>query len=188
MNLFKWDWIKITYNKSIIVSAFPACGKSFTTKYLSMHKGFNVTDSDSSKYSWIYDELGNKTNERNPNFIEDYLNHIKEESLVRDFIFISAHDNVRKALINEKIPYCLVYPDISMKETMLARMKERGNDESFIKFQEENFESFINEINSIEGAYNLCKRFKLTKKKPFLDVELLEYMKSFPYRIITEDN
>ena len=52
--------------KTFIISAFPACGKTCAVKYLS-ERGVDVLDSDSSKFSWITDENGNKV--RNPRFI-----------------------------------------------------------------------------------------------------------------------
>ena len=90
--------------KTLVISAYPCCGKS----YLKEHglRNYSILDSDSSKFSWIerpYTEkeldgvlsLFNTTGNllpvesikniyrketrkvRNPNFVEDYINHIK---------------------------------------------------------------------------------------------------------------
>ena len=42
-----------------IISAFPACGKTYAFKKLN-EKGYKILDSDSSQFSWCYDH--NPTN------------------------------------------------------------------------------------------------------------------------------
>ena len=37
-----------------IISAFPACGKTYAFKKLN-EKGYKILDSDSSQFSWCYD-------------------------------------------------------------------------------------------------------------------------------------
>ena len=37
-----------------IISAFPACGKTYAFERLSK-EGYKILDSDSSKFSWCYD-------------------------------------------------------------------------------------------------------------------------------------
>ena len=56
---------------TIIVSAFPCCGKTY---YFENKKDLVVLDSDSSNFSWIKDENGNNTKERNPEFPNNYIN------------------------------------------------------------------------------------------------------------------
>lgn len=168
--------------KTVIISAFPACGKSY------MYENFNgkpyiMLDSDSSKFSWIYED-GVKTDKRNPNFIEDYIAHIKENIGKVDVIFVSSHADVRKALRDNGLKYFLVHPCLSMKDEMLRRMNERGNDENFIKFQEEHFEEFIfdtaNDNSSVMNdlcmtlSYLPCIPFILTKDKPYITNEVIE--------------
>ena len=136
--------------ETIVISAFPACGKSYMCKNFN-GKPYTMLDSDSSKFSWIYDENGNKTDVRNPNFIEDYINHIKENIGKVDVIFVSSHKEVRKALLDNNIDHSIILPGLEMKDEMLRRMKERGNDEKFIKFQSDHYEEFIKEIyNDLE--------------------------------------
>ena len=166
--------------KTIVVSAFPACGKSY------MYENFNgnpytMLDSDSSKFSWIYED-GLKTDKRNPNFIEDYITHIKENIGKVDVIFVSSHTEVRKALRDNNIRYFIVHPSLSMKDEMIRRMKERGNDEKFIEFQEKNFEKFIfdvaNDVNKSPllttlGAMS-CIPYILVENKPYITNEVIE--------------
>ncbi len=136
-----------------IISAFPACGKTtFFNKCKEaeelcyMVDKFKVLDSDSSLFSWIYDENGNKTDVRNPEFPSNYINHIKENIETADIIFVSTHKAVRDALREGDIKYYLVYPDIDLKEEWINRFTNRGNTEEFIKLQTENWEKFIGEL------------------------------------------
>lgn len=153
-----------------IISAFPACGKSTYYREWSQYSrenvwrrrnngeqvlnnigepcGEKILDSDSSLFSWIYDENGNKTNERNPEFPQNYINHIKEHMETEDIIFVSSHKVVRDALKEEGIPYYLVYPRKDMKHEWMWRFENRGNDEAFIKFQDEHWDEFIDDMES----------------------------------------
>lgn len=171
---------------TIIISAFPACGKSYMYNNYN-GKPYYMLDSDSSKFSWIY-ENGVKTNKRNPNFITDYMNHIKENIGKVDVIFVSSHAEVRKALRENNLKYIMVYPSLDMKDEMLKRMRKRGNDESFIKFQRDNYEKFITEI--IEEC-RLCSGVKidnghifskpclgneLNMNNPYIDIKLINIL------------
>ena len=147
--------------KTVVISAFPACGKSYMYNNFN-GKPYTMLDSDSSKYSWIY-ENGVKTDKRNPNFIEDYIAHIKENIGKVDVIFVSSHSDVRKALRDNNIKYFIIHPSLDMKDEMLRRMKERGNDEKFIEFQKAHYEEFINEIKD--------EMNKIHKETPFIDGE-----------------
>lgn len=51
-----------------IISAFPACGKTYAFKKLN-EKGYKILDSDSSQFSWYYDY-----NPVNSDQIEEYRN------------------------------------------------------------------------------------------------------------------
>ena len=153
-----------------IISAFPACGKSTYYKEWSQYSrenvwrkrnngeqvlnnigepcGEKILDSDSSLFSWVYDENGNKTNVRNHEFPQNYINHIKEHMNTEDIIFVSSHKVVRDALKLEGIPYYLVYPRKDMKNEWMWRFEKRGNDEAFIKFQDEHWDEFIDDMES----------------------------------------
>jgi hypothetical protein len=128
-----------------IISAFPACGKSYI--YENKQDCFRgILDSDSSEFSWIKNENGNNTTERNPDFPNNYIQHIKDNLGKVEIIFVSSHDVVRKALEENNIDYTLVYPDKSLKNEWLRRFKDRGNNEKFISFIESNFDTFIDEM------------------------------------------
>lgn len=104
---------------SPVVSAMPGAGKSTLIREM-REAGLRVSDSDSQPFHFLTDEAGqylNKegqvTTERservaNPNFVRDYVNHIKEQLEVSDIVFVSAHEEVRKALSTEGIGFDLV--------------------------------------------------------------------------------
>lgn len=97
-------------SRTLVIAGFPGVGKSYTTNLL-REKGFKVSDSDSSKFSWI-EENGEKV--RNPNFISDYMNHIKSKtSEGYDYVFVSTHEDVLKALSESGLEFIIVYPTIS---------------------------------------------------------------------------
>jgi hypothetical protein len=123
-----------------IVSAFPGVGK---TTY---HKNNPETtlDSDSSGFSWVVDEHGNKT--RNPSFPQNYINHIKENIGKYKYIFVSSHKEVRDALLDNCIFFYLAYPVNSRKEEFIQRYKDRGNDENFIKLVDSKWDEWMNEF------------------------------------------
>lgn len=153
-----------------VISAFPGCGKSYYYKEWSQYSpenvwrkrnngeqvftaegflvGDKILDSDSSLFSWIYDEAGNKTDKRNPDFPNNYIQHIKDHLHTEDIIFVSSHKIVREALEKEGIKYTLIYPEKNMKDEWMRRFKERGNDEKFIKFQDEHWDEFISEMEN----------------------------------------
>lgn len=176
-----------TTHSTAVISAYPACGKSYIYNHYNSDD-LIILDSDSSKFSWIY-ENGVKTDKRNPNFIQDYVAHIKENIGRVDIIFVSSHKEVRQALRDNKILYYMVYPSLDMKEEMLERMKQRGNDEKFIAFQREHYDEFINEIEEeckkYHGVYfdddNIIRikpmlREILTKKNPYITMQMLDSM------------
>lgn len=121
-----------------IISGFPAIGKS----YLTQNTELIVLDSDSSNFSWI------KEGERHPDFPNNYIQHIKENIGKADYILVSSHDIVRKALKENNIGYILVYPSKDLKVEYLERYQNRGNDEKFINFINSNWDKFIDDIES----------------------------------------
>lgn len=133
-----------------IISAFPGTGKSYYVNYGEgsgyMPQGF-ATDSDSSKFD-------------KSNFPDNYIEHIIEkikEGYAR--IFVSSHEVVREALVENNIPFTLVYPKIELKEDYLERYKQRGSPESFINLIDNNWELWINQLKNQKG----CTHIELNK-------------------------
>ena len=145
--------------KTLIISAFPCCGKTYATEKLNQ-MGFTVLDSDSSEYSWNYvpdgyDSTGHVeyNKERNPNFPQNYIQHIKENIGKVDLIFVSSHKIVRDALIEAKINFTCVFPPESAKEQWVGKAFLRGSDNNFCKMIADNWDEWFNEI--YQDAQNL---------------------------------
>jgi hypothetical protein len=136
-----------------IISAFPGTGKSYYhIKYPSI-----TLDSDSSNFSWFKDENGNNTKERNPEFPQNYINHIKENIGKYKYIFVSSHKEVRDALLDNCLFFYVVYPNERRKDEFLERYRSRGNDEKFIQLISDNWEKWIREIYWIDnGCEKIC--------------------------------
>lgn len=128
-----------------IISGFPGVGKSYL---FDNNMNLTILDSDSSQFSWIKDRDGNNTKERNPNFPENYIQHIKDNVGMVDIIMVSSHKVVRDALKENNIDYILVYPSKPLKLQYLDRYKQRGNDDNFINMIDNNWEGFIYEIEN----------------------------------------
>lgn len=160
------------YNTKII-SAFPGCGKTtFFNMMDEKYDGDNTIciDSDSSKFSWVIDQEGNKV--RNIDFPNNYISHINENLGKYKYIFISTHDVVRDALIENEINFHIVYPELSMKEEYLERYVKRGNDDNFIKLLTENWEKWIEVIVDINSEF--CDKIELSINKPYLSDVLID--------------
>lgn len=153
---------------TFVISAFPACGKSYC--FENHQDKFSILDSDSSEFSWTKDENGKNTTNRNPNFPQNYIEHIKSNIGKVDVIFVSSHEIVRQALYENDINTIVVYPSKDMKEEFIRRCKSRGNNESFINFISSNWNRFINEIENED--YGFLKH-KLNKENPYLDLDFL---------------
>lgn len=158
--------------ETLAISAFPGCGKTYVKEH---NDDLTILDSDSSNYSWIYKD-GVKTEERDPNFPANYMNHIKEElaSKEYDFIFVSSHETVRKALKENDIPYISVIPDVSAKEEWLQRFKERGDSDAFIKTISDNWDQWIADMNDKEKNPSVFNVY--LKPDEYLDHSCLEYI------------
>ena len=126
--------------KAVIVSGFPGVGKTYAAKN---NKDLKILDSDSSSFSWAGFS-------RNPEFPKNYIKHIKENEYNYDIIFVSSHKEVRDALLENKISFTLVYPNKYLKNEYLERLKRRGSNEAFIKKIDENWDSWLKEIEELK--------------------------------------
>lgn len=131
----------VQYMRTRIISAFPGTGKTF---YHLNHKDTTL-DSDSSLFSWVY---VNGIKQRNPEFPNNYINHIKENIGKYDFIFVSTHKEVRDALIHNCIYFYLVYPSCDDKEIYLNRYKKRNSPQSFIDLVSNNWLNWLMDVQS----------------------------------------
>lgn len=124
--------------QAMIISAYPGVGKSYAVERLSKElPDMKFLDSDSSFFSWIYDNKGNKTNRRNPRFPENYIDYIKSHIQDADIIFVSSHFEVRECLTDENIDYIVAVPSLSVESLRVLRsgMEKRGSSFEFVTEQ-----------------------------------------------------
>lgn len=143
-----------------IYSVFPACGKTYLYEHQEDY-GLKILDSDSSNFSWVrlYDPLSRPTTKlRNPDFPNNYIEHIKENIGKYDCIFVSSHATVREALDKEGIDFTIVYPEHCCKSEWVGRcfIREKngesgcGADVMHNNFDQWVFECFETGINHKE--------------------------------------
>ena len=137
--------LHLSDKKAVVISGFPGIGKSYTAMN---EDSFKILDSDSSNFSWI------KIGVRNPDFPNNYIEHIKLNMYKADIIFVSSHEEVRNALIKNGIDFTLVYPHKSLKNIYLARYEQRGSSKEFIEFISNNWDKFLDEIEQLWRMFN----------------------------------
>ncbi len=135
---------------TLVVSAFPGCGKS----HLFRNKGdMKILDSDSSTFD-------------KSKFPQNYIEHIKSNIGEVDVILVSSHKEVREALVNESITFTLVYPSKDIKEEYIQRYIDRGNDGKFVELLKQNWNIWIDELETQQG----CEKTKLESGQYLSDV------------------
>lgn len=129
--------------KARVFSVFPACGKTYIYENQE-EMGIKVLDSDSSNFSWIINENGEKV--RNPDFPANYIKHIKENLNSCDYIFVSTHEEVRDALIQENIPLTIVFPNLCCHAEWVGRCyirEKRGEHGCSAEAMYKNFPAWV---------------------------------------------
>lgn len=135
---------------TLVVSAFPGCGKS----HLFRNKGDKkILDSDSSTFD-------------KSQFPENYINHIKSNIGDADIILVSSHKEVRDALQNQGIEFTLVYPSRDIKEEYIQRYIDRGNDDKFVELLKKNWENWMTELEEQKG----CNKIELKNGQYLSDI------------------
>ncbi len=137
-----------------IISAFPACGKTFL--HNKAGKGYTTLDSDSSKFSWVLDREGQPTSIRNTDFPNNYITYIKSNIGKVDYIFVSSHKEVRLALEAAGLRYATVQPDTSLKAEWLGRCWLRNNADQFLRVLNQNWDVWTNLIDIQQDYDNIA--------------------------------
>ena len=122
------------------ISGFPGIGKTmYKEKYAGKKRNydFKVSDSDSSKFSWMREWI------RDYRFPQNYIDHLLKIEEDYDYVFVSSHKEVRQALVDNGIFFVLVIPHLSLKQEYLKRYKKRGSSPEFIDMMDKNWEKFI---------------------------------------------
>jgi hypothetical protein len=157
--------------KTAVISAFPACGKTYA--FNNYQNDYTMIDSDSSQYSWVKDSEGNNTKERNPDFPRNYIQHIKDNIGKVEIIFVSSHEVVRNALSEAGIRFCTVYPDRSLLNEWVGRCYRRGNEKSFIDVLIANWDKWIDSIEMGEHGFGK-QRLTSNQYLDFSEIYLLQ--------------
>ena len=134
-----------------VISAFPACGKTYIYENF---KDKVFLDSDSSKFSWVF--VGDQK-VRNPEFPQNYINHIKENIGKADYILVSSHEEVRRALEYANIDFYLVYPERQLKEEWIGRCFLRGSGEKFCQLIADNWNTWIDQLEEYSTRHTYMK-------------------------------
>ena len=160
------------YSTSIIISAFPGMGKTYSKKSITT---LDIIDHESTPYRWTYDNDKNYINKRikihNPEFPKNYIDALKEIIYSEDspdVVYVSSHSEVRDALNKEGIDYYLISPYYRCKESMIQRYRERGNSEKFCDQLYSNWNKYIDSINN--ETHPILIKFD---DRNFIDVILL---------------
>jgi hypothetical protein len=139
----------------MIISGFPCIGKS----YFCENSKTRCWDSDSSAYSWSGEKLHDGKRIRNPDFPNNYINHIVETHAPGTFILVSTHKVVREALSNNMMPFVLVYPNRFLKEEYLERARKRGSTQEFINIMDTNWDTWVSECEAQHASVKICLGF-----------------------------
>jgi len=132
-----------------VLAGFPGVGKSFLKIYFEKNDLGEVSDSDSSFFSWL------KPGVRNPDFPENYITHIKERTLDSAFVLVSTHEIIRKALIAHGIEFALIYPERKLKKEYLLRYVTRNSPFEFVSLMNRKWDDFIDEMEAQEGCVKI---------------------------------
>ena len=145
-----------TKQRARVICAFPGLGKSTFTKKHNGKNGLVILDSDSSDFSWVWNlNHTRKSNVRNLDFPNNYIQHIKDNLNSADIIFVSTHKEVVDALLKTDIEFEIVLPSPTRKEELLKLYKDRGSDNEFINKMDENWNRWLNEYISMTMGFQL---------------------------------
>lgn len=157
--------------------ATPGCGKSYLADRYE-----NVVDVDELRLMHKYIVPNNISREcleatkgdRDFEKRKDYhkeLDLALSQLLIDDkIILIAPHSEIIDFFINKNESMCFVYPELSMKEEMIARFFNRGNSKNFIEENTDVFEKFYNEnIKDNKAKYHI-----VLKEKEYLSDVLIK--------------
>jgi len=169
----------MTKKYSVVVGG-PAVGKSFLAKH---DNRFIDLDEIKAKYKYgILDD--NKDFEKNKSnrgkvvhndSLEYVLDILNKTIQTEKIVLISFNKQILEYVINNKINYCLVYPNLNSREEYVERMKNRGNNDIFINAMtnEKDWTSFY-----IKNSQDNLPNFKIELKEGQYLSDVKEYFYS----------
>jgi hypothetical protein len=142
----------------MVIIGYQGIGKSTTSKHLD-----NCIDLESSNF-WIETEEGR---EKCKQWESVYAKIALDLSSQGNIVFVSSHASVRKAIYKYNIGYkedvVVVYPDQSIREEWLKRLKARykkdpsTKNESAYNFAKDNYDESIQGLIDDADLYNFKK-------------------------------
>ncbi len=146
--------MKITYLKDInlrdirIFVSTPATGKSYLEKNYDCFVDMDALKAK-YKYGLLSDEeielsKGNHDILKTKGGSVEYISNQIDELLTRTnkILLFAPNPQIVEVINNKKLPYCLVYTSMDTVEEIRSRMRERGNQENFIKAMTDPFPDF----------------------------------------------
>lgn len=132
-----------------IICAFAGLGKTFLSK-----KYYNkIIDFDLQNFKYIYKQKdldnveklkGVKNKVLNKNWPDNYIAQLKKIITDENVILVPADKEVRDMLVKNKIDFIFVLPSLESKEKLIARYKQRGNNQNYIQRVVNDLEEWIN--------------------------------------------
>lgn len=123
-----------------VICGFPGVGKSTLFRDRGDQK---ILDSDSSTFD-------------KAEFPANYIAHIKEKIAEGYTILASTHDVVRQALVDNDIPFGIVYPALNCKAEYLQRYADRGSPQGFIDLMDSKWVDFVNGCAAQKDCVSHC--------------------------------
>lgn len=117
---------------------------------------------------------GDEIRVENPEFPDNYIEYIKEqlEFDKYDYIFVSSHESVRKALNDEGIDFTIIFPKRKLKNEWVGRCYLRKNNGFPISVLVDNWDKWIDQMYlEIRSGH----RYKILKSNQYLSDILSNY-------------
>jgi adenylate kinase family enzyme len=159
--------------KTVIVAAFPCCGKSTVAETLKDF--YSIVDLDSSDYRWA----DRDKSVPHSNFPNNYIESIVSLIGKKDVVFISTHKEVLDALQNKKINFVLVYPQNTPvnKSIWRERLVTRGSSQDLIDKIMYNWDDMLDDLTEVDAMhYILGEEADGEKNRIVLDAISLEHI------------
>lgn len=134
----------------IVVSAFPCTGKTWLSKNKCQH-GIKILDIDYGVFK------KNHPNFPISNYIETILNNMK----LFDYILVTSHEQVRKALADEGVRYNVVYPAEDCYYDYIGKNYIREKQNETLLSTDRLIENWDTWRNSMKNDKNAIKRIEL---------------------------
>ena len=118
------------------------CGSAVGKTYLANHDDrFIDLDGEKARYKYCLKNISDIENERNKLNRGPIINHDSDKYIINlinkkenanKILLLSYQEKILNYIINNNIPYCLVYPAKELSHEYAQRMKDRGNTDEFV--------------------------------------------------------